>query len=148
MKDQRSKHILTISPCFTNVSFFPFHTRSLLSINVSPGLEGLPVPLFGRVEREEKFGWKGKFYRAFSFVCSIFGLYRQCLIRSGRRKYSPINVQKQILRASGSSIRPIGIFISFWSFGWVELQNEILTLLAVKNELCKMWISWVTLYCC
>ena len=71
-------------------NFFLFHTRSLLSINVSPGLEGLPVPVFGRVEREEKFG---------------------CLIRSGRRKYSPINVQKQILRASGSSIRPIGIVI-------------------------------------
>ena len=37
--------------------------------------------------------------------------YCQCLIRSGRRKYSQINVQKQRLRASGSSIIPIGIFI-------------------------------------
>ena len=40
-----------------------------------------------------------------------------CLTRSGRRKYSPINVRKPSLRASGSSIRPIGIVTCMYTWG-------------------------------
>ena len=47
-------------------------------------------PVFGRVEREEIYLQESE-----SFVTEIVLLvfdYSQCLIRSGRRKYSPINV--------------------------------------------------------
>ena len=52
----------------------------------------------------ESFKWKGKFYHAFSFVCSIFWLYCQCLIRSGRRKYSGINVRKYFQPLYGNQL--------------------------------------------
>ena len=68
------------------VSLFQFHSSSLFLFTCEPGIGGLAhVPVFGRVEREEIFEWKWKFYRL-NRLLVVF--YCQCLIRSYRRKYS------------------------------------------------------------
>ena len=65
----------------------------------------LLVPVFGRVEREETFEWKGKFCHLNRFVV-VF--YCQCLIRSCRRKYSRINLRKYVFQ-------PLIAVKNFWN---------------------------------
>ena len=51
------------------------------------------VPVFSQVEWEERVSNERESFIVLVVLFVLFsGLYRQCLIRSGRRKYSPINV--------------------------------------------------------